>query len=171
MTIKEFKINLLPTKNKLFRMSLNLLNNRDDAEDAVQEVYMKIWKMQHKINSLKNIEAFLMTVARNHCLDKLKSKREKFISLNDNIINNVKSNYSEKNELTDLVDKVKQVMTQLPEQQRTIIHLRDIEGYSYDEIKEITGWDINYLRVNLSRGRNKIKETILKLQHYENARN
>lgn len=171
MTIKEFKINLLPLKNKLFHMSLNLLNNRDDAEDAVQEVYIKIWKMQHKINSLKNIEAFMMTVARNHCLDKLKSKREKFISLNDNIINNINSDSSDRNDQTDLVEKVKQVMKQLPEQQCTIVHLRDIEGYNYDEIEEITGWDLNYLRVNLSRGRKKIKETILKLQNYETARN
>ncbi len=171
MTTKEFKINLLPLKNKLFRMSLNLLNNRDDAEDAVQEVYIKIWKMQHKINSVKNTEAFMMTVARNHCLDKLKSKRERFISLNDNIINNVNSASSDANEQTELVDKVKHVIKQLPEQQRTIVHLRDIEGYDYDEIGEITGWDLNYLRVNLSRGRKKIKETILKLQHYEATRN
>lgn len=167
MTIKEFKINLLPLKNKLYRLSLGILSNRDDAQDAVQDIYIKIWKMQHKLNNLKNTEAFMMTVARNHCLDKLKSKRNRFLSLNENIANSSFPSPSISNEQADLIDKVKQVMQQLPEQQRTILHLRDIEGYEYEEIIEITGWDINYLRVNLSRGRKKIKETILKLQHYE----
>ncbi len=171
MTIKEFKTKLLPLKNKLFRLSLNLMNNRDDAEDAVQEAYIKIWKMQDKINSVKNIEAFMMTITRNICLDKLKSKRNKFLTLVDDITKVTSSNPYEITEQADLVNKVKQSMQQLPEQQRTLIHLRDIEGYEFHEILEITGWDMNYMRVNLSRGRKKIKETILKLQHYETARN
>jgi len=171
MTIKEFKTKLLPLKNKLFRLSLNLMNNRDDAEDAVQEAYIKIWKMQEKLNSLKNIEAFMMTITRNICLDKLKSKKNKFLTIVDDITKTTSSNPHEITEQADLVIKVKQTMQHLPEQQRTLVHLRDIEGYEFNEILEITGWDMNYMRVNLSRGRNKIKETILKLQHYETARN
>ncbi len=171
MTIKEFKIKLLPLKNKLFRLSLSLMNNRDDAEDAVQEVYIKIWEMQHKLNNIKNIEAFMMKVTRNLCLDKLKSKRNRFLSLNEDITKHAFSDPYDITEQADLVKNVKQVMQQLPEQQRTIVHLRDIEGCNYDEIIEITGWDMNYLRVNLSRGRKRIKETILKLQHYEISRN
>ncbi len=158
MTIKEFKTKLLPLKNKLFRLSLNLMNNRDDAEDAVQEAYIKIWKMQDKINSVKNIEAFMMTITRNICLDKLKSKRNKFLTLVDDITKVTSSNPYEITEQADLVNKVKQSMQQLPEQQRTLIHLRDIEGYEFHEILEITGWDMNYMRVNLSRGRKKIKK-------------
>ncbi len=171
MTIKEFKINLLPLKNKLFRLSLRILNNRDDAEDVVQEVYIKIWKMQDKLDNLNNIEAFMMTVTRNLCLDKIKSKRNKFLSLNEEVAKHIESNPHDITEQADSVNKVKEVMQMLPEQQRTIIHLRDIDGYNFEEITEITGWDINYLRVNLSRGRKKIKETILKLEHYEMSHN
>lgn len=171
MTIKEFKTKLLPLKNKLFRLSLNLMNNRDDAEDAVQEAYIKIWNMQDKFNSIKNIEAFMMTITRNICLDKIKSKKNKFLTIVDNITKTTSSNPHEITEQADLVIKVKQTMQHLPEQQRTLVHLRDIEGYEFNEILEITGWDMNYMRVNLSRGRKKIKETILKLQHYETARN
>lgn len=170
MTIEEFKINLLPLKNKMFRLSLNLFRNRDDAEDAVQEVLVKIWKMQNKLDDIKNIEAFAMTVTRNHCLDKLKSKRNKFMSLNEDIVKQAESDPYEVTEATDLVATVKKVMLQLPEQQRTIVHLRDIEGYDFEEIMKITGWEMNYLRVNLSRGRKRIKETIIKMQQYEEAR-
>jgi len=170
MTIKDFKIKLLPLKNKLFHLSLSIMNNRNDAEDTVQEVYIKIWEMRGKLNSLNNIEAFMMTVTRNLCLDKLKSKRNKFFTLNEDITMQTAINPHEITEQTDLVTKAKQIMQKLPEQQRTIVHLRDVEGYNYNEIMEITGFDINYVRVNLSRGRKKIKETILKLQHNETAR-
>jgi len=170
MTVKEFKIVLLPLKNKLFHLSLSIMNNRDDAKDTVQEVYTKIWEMRDKLNNINNMEAFMMTSTRNLCLDKIKSKRNKFLTLNEDFVKQTITNPYEITEQSDLVNKAKQIMQQLPEQQRTIVHLRDVEGYNYNEIIEVTGYDINYVRVNLSRGRKKIKETILKLQHNETAR-
>lgn len=170
MTIKEFKINLLPLKNRMFRLSLRLLNNRDDAEDAVQEVFVKIWNMKRKLDDIKNKEAFAMTVTRNHCLDKLKSKKNKFMTLNEEISMQEVPDPHENLESNDLIKNVQKIMSELPEQQRTIVHLRDIEGYDYDEIVNITGWAMNYLRVNLSRGRKRIKEAIIKMHQYEGAR-
>lgn len=168
MTIEEFKIKLLPLKNRIYRLALGLLDNSDDAQDTVQEVFIKIWKMQEKLNNIKNIEAFTMTVTRNHCLDKLKSKSNKHLSLNEEITETAHTPLNTA-ETTDLLAKVKQVLSGLPEQQKTIVHLRDIEGYNFDEIMNITGWDLNYVRVNLSRGRKRIKETIIKIQEYEGA--
>ncbi len=170
MTIKEFKINLLPLKNRMFRLSFGLLNNRDDAEDAVQEVMVKIWNMQKKLDDIKNTEAFAMTVTRNYCLDKLKSKKNRFLSLNEDIAKQTETTPYESLETSEMVSTVKKVITQLPEKQRTIVNLRDIQGYNFEEIMEITGWEMNYLRVNLSHGRKRIKETIIKMQQYENAR-
>ncbi len=170
MTIKEFKINLLPLKNRMFRLAMSILSNRDDAEDAVQEILVKIWKMQKKIEEIKNIEAFSITVTRNFCLDRIKSKKNRFLSLNEDITKQTNSNPYDSTEQSDLVKKVKHIIGQLPEQQRTIVNLRDIEGYNYDEIMKITGWEMNYLRVNLSRGRKKIKETITKMHQYEGSR-
>ena len=67
----------------------------------------------------------------------------------------------------DYVNMFNQIMKDLPEQQKTIIQLRDIEGYDFDEIMKVTGFDINYVRVNLSRGRKKIKDEIQKIHSYE----
>ena len=67
----------------------------------------------------------------------------------------------------DMIKQVKELMERLPEQQKTILHLRDVEGYEYKEIKEITGFELNYIRVNLSRARKSIKESLLKLQENE----
>lgn len=169
MTILEFKIKLLPLKNRMFKLAIILLGNSDDAEDAVQESFVKMWNMQEKLNNIKNHQAFALTITRNYCLDKLKSKRNKHITLNEDITQYTNSTPYETTEQLDLVKNVKEVIKKLPQQQRLIVHLRDIEGHNFEEIMEITGWELNYVRVNLSRGRKKIKETITKMHHYERA--
>ena len=73
-------------------------------------------------------------------------------------------------ERSDIVGKVKKFIQQLPEQQKTIVHLRDVEGCNFEEISKITGFELNYVRVNLSRGRKKVRESIQKLQGYEAER-
>jgi len=170
MTADEFKLRLLPAKNKLFRLASVLLTNRQEAEDAVQEVYLKMWDMRNDLGKYKSMEALMMTITRNHCLDKLKSKRNKAISLNEEINASVHQDVEQHSEHSDLVQQVKNVLMKLPEQQKTIIHLRDIEGYDYEEIVKITGFDMNYVRVNISRGRKKIRETIEKIQQYDTSR-
>jgi RNA polymerase sigma-70 factor (ECF subfamily) len=167
MTTEAFKTELLPKKNKLFRLALFLLKNREEAEDTVQEIYLKLWDMKDNLAKYNNIEAVMMTMTRNKCLDKLKAKREKFGSLNEEINNQPSINPMEQSIQKDMVIRVKELMKRLPEQQKTILHLRDVEGYEYKEIKDITGFELNYIRVNLSRARKSIKESLLKLEENE----
>jgi len=170
MTAEEFKSRLLPVKNKLFRLAFILLSNRQEAEDAVQEVYLKMWDMRKDLVKYKSTEALMVTITRNLCLDKLKTRKNKAISINQAF------NISESNdpelaaEEMDMVNIVKQVMQQLPAQQKTVIHLRDVEGYDYEEIVKITGFEMNYVRVNISRGRKKIRETVQKIQSYDTSK-
>lgn len=170
MTAEEFKISLLPLKNKLFRLAMRLLNNREEAEDTVQEVYLKIWKIRNDLNKYKSVEALMMTITRNMCLDKLKSKSNKFATLNENMFIAKTDEPSSHSEQAGTVTMVKSMIQQLPEQQKTIMHLRDVEGYEYEEILKITGYDLNYIRVNLSRARKKIRESIVNIQKHENTR-
>ena len=167
MTTEEFKTELLPKKNKLFRLAIFLLKNREEAEDTIQEVFLKLWDIRNSLSKYKNMEAVMMTMTRNKCLDKLKTKREKYISLNEQINNQPSINPMEQSVQQDMVVRVKEFMSRLPEQQKTILHLRDVEGYEYKEIGEITGFELNYIRVNLSRARKAIKESLLKLEENE----
>jgi RNA polymerase sigma-70 factor (ECF subfamily) len=167
MTVEKFKSELLPKKNKLFRLALFLLKNREEAEDTVQEIYLKLWDMRDSLNKYSNMEAVMMTMTKNRCLDKLKTKREKFGSFNEEINKQPLINPMEQSIQKDMIKQVKELMERLPEQQKTILHLRDVEGYEYKEIKEITGFELNYIRVNLSRARKSIKESLLKLQENE----
>ncbi len=167
MTAQEFKIRFLPLKDKLYRFAMRFLNNREEAEDTVQEIYLKVWEMGEQFNRYKNSEATLMTMVRNRSLDKLKTKKNKASELNEEITGSYQNDPLRGIENSDMVRLVRQLINRLPEQQKTILHLRDVEGMSFDEISGITGFDGNYIRVNLSRARKKIKESLQKAESHE----
>ncbi len=167
MTAEEFKIDLLPIKNKLFRLALNLVQNKQEAEDVVQEIYLKLWDMREKLVQYRSVEGLMVTMTRNLCLDRIKAKSNKFASLTYETANQTEDSQEDKSVRTDLVKQVKKLIGRLPEQQKTLVHLRDVEGYDYQEIVDITGFELNYIRVNLSRARKKIRETIQKIQYHE----
>lgn len=167
MTAEDFKNNLLPLKNKMFRLACRLLSNRQEAEDVVQETYLKIWNMRNDLAKYKNVDGLLMTMTRNLCLDMLKTKKNKFASLNSKMRVSDTANPYKQSETANNLQLVQQILNNLPEQQKTIIQLRDVEGYEFEEIMQATGLDLNYVRVNLSRGRKKIREEIQKIHSYE----
>ena len=119
MTTEDFKNNLLPLKNKMFRLAYRLLSNRQEAEDVVQETYLKTWKMRSDLKKYRNVEGLMMTMTRNLCLDTLKSKKNKFAGLNTQINASHTINPYEQSEEADNVKIVKQIMKRLPEQQKT----------------------------------------------------
>lgn len=166
MTPEEFKIKLLPLKNKLFRLAWHLTGQREEAEDVVQEVYMKVWDMRHQLGEYKSLEGLLVTMTRNRCLDRLRQKKNRTLPLKPETFNRPSDDLQRQTEVVDLVQKVKKMMTDLPEQQCTIMHLRDVEGHGFEEIAEVTGFDSNYIRVNLSRARKKIRMEIEKIEKY-----
>ena len=159
----------MPIKNKLFRLAFKLLSNRQEAEDAVQEVYLKTWNMRNNLEKYNSAEALMMTMTRNLCLDKLKSKKHRHQDLNSFHVPEKNADPYEQAAMADTVERVKQAIRNLPEQQKTIVHLRDVEGYELKEIAEIMGTDSNYVRVNLSRGRKKIREKLLNVYNHANG--
>jgi RNA polymerase sigma-70 factor (ECF subfamily) len=171
MTIEMFKIEVLPMKHKLYRLANRMLQNVPEAEDVVQEIFLRLWSRRDKLEEYKSIEAFAMTMTKNLCLDNLKSKRNKtdeYKKEHDQVID--KTPYSEM-EKGDSYNLVKKLIDQLPEQQKLIIHLRDIEGYGYEEIAEMMNISENTIRVNLSRARKKVRDTMIKRYNYEFTKN
>ncbi len=166
MNQSEFLNLVMPFKDKVFRFSKRLLVSSEEAEDATQELYLKLWKNREKISAYKNVEAFAMTMTKNYCFDRLKSKQASNLSL-------VHSNYKEKGtsldkkiELNDSVSIVHQLIANLPKQQRMIIQLRDIEQYEFEEIGKILDIKQTAVRVALSRARKTIKEQLIKQHNY-----
>jgi RNA polymerase sigma-70 factor (ECF subfamily) len=168
MDTKEFREKVLPISRKIFRYALRLLRDNHDAEDVVQDIWMKLWDKKDQVAELKSIEAYAFRMTRNLCLDKIKLKKPQYYDDREDATYRFDRPAEMPDplrivELKDTMDKVNQIIGKLPEQQQTLLQLRDIEGMQYDEISAITGLGVNTIRVNLSRARKNLRETLHKI--------
>ncbi len=166
MNQAEFLNIVVPFKDKIFRLAKRLLISTEEAEDATQEMLLKLWKNKEQIQNYKNVEAFSMTMTKNFCLDKLKSKHAQNLKI-------VHSNYKDENtslqkqiELNDSIDWVGKIIEDLPHQQKMVIQLRDIEQYDLDEIADMLDMNNTAVRVTLSRARKAIREQLTNTHSY-----
>ncbi|MDX1331647.1 MAG: RNA polymerase sigma factor [Robiginitalea sp.] len=166
MTQSEFLEIVMPFKDKLYRLAKRLLISSEEAEDATQEILMKLWSGKKKMASYRNVEAFAMTMTKNFCLDRLKSRQAGNLKL-------VHSNYTDGNaslqkevEVRDSLGWVERIMDELPEQQRMILQLRDVEAYEYEEIEKLLDMKPTAVRVALSRARKAVREKLLEKHRY-----
>ncbi|MCW8981999.1 MULTISPECIES: RNA polymerase sigma factor [Altibacter] len=165
MNQKEFLTTVMPFKDKLYRLAKRLLVSRDEAEDAVQEVFLKLWKGKQHMKRYKNPEAFAMTMTKNYCLDRLKSKQAGNLKIvHSNFQNH--ENLEKKIEAEDGVALVFTIMETLPEQQKMILQLRDVEQFEFAEIAEILDSNETAIRVALSRARKTVREALIKQYKY-----
>lgn len=166
MTPETFKIEVLPIKDRLYRFAKRIINNLPEAEDIVQEVFIRLWKKRDHLEEYRSVEAFAMIITKNLCYDYLKSKKRLTGELTN--LNDRGSEYTVElqTEFADSHNLIKELITRLPDKQRMIIQLRDIEGFEFEEIAEITGINTNAVRVNLSRARKTIRESIVKKHNY-----
>lgn len=167
MSLEDFKQRVLPVKNKLFRFALRMVGNVEDAEDIVQEVFIKVWNKREDMQKFLNMEAWCMKLVKNQSLDRIKSGHFKtFLHKENKDVQSQEHNPHGQSELNDTLNLVHDCISGLPEKQKQVVQLRDIEGYSYQEISEIMEIDVNQVKVNLFRARKAIKEKVLKEETY-----
>ncbi len=166
----SFQTDILPLKNELFRLALRITQNRFEAEDVVQETMLKVWKGRSDWDKIDNIEAYCLTVCRNLSLDKMRHM--------DNQVQNIEqesepadrsysANPEEQAVQHDRLQLVRQLISQLPEKQRTCMQLRDIEGKSYRDIATIIGISEEQVKVNIFRARQTIRERFQQAENFK----
>ena len=166
MNQNEFVLLIAPFKDKVFRLAKRLLLCTEEAEDATQEVLVKLWSNNENLDNYNSVEAFAMTITKNYCLDQLKSKRAGNLKMVHTNFTDREPSLDKKVEDSDSLHWVEKIIDQLPEQQRLIIQLRDIEQYEFEEIAKILEMNQTAIRVALSRGRKTIREFMLKTHNY-----
>jgi RNA polymerase sigma factor (sigma-70 family) len=166
MNQTEFITIINPFKDKLFRMAKRLLVSTEEAEDATQEVLVKLWTKSDQLNELRSIEAMAMTMTKNYCLDQLKSKRAGNLTLVHSNYTDREASLQQKVEDRDSMSWVEKIINELPEQQKLIIQMRDIEQYEFDEIAKIMNMNETAIRVALSRARKSIREFMTNTHNY-----
>jgi RNA polymerase sigma-70 factor (ECF subfamily) len=164
MTKTDFNNLVVSIGRKLYRYAYRILRDKEGSEDAVQEIFVKLWKMNTKLEEYESVEALAVTMIKNYSIDQL--RKQKYIEPADSnafsLYHDTEPSPQDKLEISETSAIMHRIINDLPEIYREIIQLRDIEEQSYEEIAEKTGQNINTLRVNLSRARKSVRDEFKK---------
>lgn len=157
----QFDTAVLPLRDKMFRFARSILLRPDEAEDVTQDTLLKLLQSPTGLAGCRNVEAFAMTVLRNGCYDRLRRRQ----------VRGYDSDFptlavpDDSGRMSDR-ELVAQAMARLPDAQREVLHLKDIEGYQTYEVAEMMDMEENRLRVILSRARKRMREEVIKIMEY-----
>ena len=163
----SFRDDILPLKDKLFRLALRITFDRAEAEDVVQDTMIRVWNKREEWTQFGSIEAYCLTVAKNLAIDRSQKKEAQNVELTPEM--------EEESEISGPYDQlvnnermsiIHRLINELPEKQRLIMQLRDIEGESYKEIAKILNLTEEQVKVNLFRARQKVKQRYLEIDEY-----
>ena len=167
MEAENFKQTFFSFHPKLYRIAFALVENKNDAEDILQDGYYKLWEKRKELTTIQNPEAFCVTMIKNLCLDFLRSPR---VRRQDEQLENIKatndSSPEEELVIRDHIEQIQQLIHHLPENQRMVLRLKGIDNCSSEEIEQITGLSAANVRTLLSRARKTIKEQFEKINNY-----
>ena len=164
----SFQNDVLPLKNKLFRLALRITLNREEAEDVVQDTLIKVWNARDRWQELDSIEAYSLTIARNLSLDRIKKMDNQNDSLEEQTVERLDSASTPSEQMIqkDKLNIVRNMINELPEKQRSCLQLRDIEGKAYKEIADILGITEEQVKVNIFRARQTVKQRFQQFDRY-----
>ena len=164
----DFRRDILPLKDKLYRLALRITLNPQEAEDIVQDTMIKVWNRRDSMDEIQSVEAFTMTICRNISLDHIKMRENQNASLEGMTIERPDKALSplEQTLQNDSIERIKNLMNGLPEKQRTCMQLRDFEGKAYKDIAEILSITEEQVKINIFRARKTVKEAFLKQDNF-----
>lgn len=163
----SFRDDVLPLKDKIFRLALRITLSRVEAEDIVQDVLIKVWNRRDDLAEVDSIEAYSLTVCRNLSLDRLQRKENDNVNLDDAPPTEADDAPPDLQMIrNERIDNIKRLIERLPIPQRAAMQLRDMEGKTYKEISAITGQTEEQVKVNIFRARQYIRKQIEKIENY-----
>ncbi len=167
MELEEFKSTVLPLRDKLFRIAFCITRSREEAEDVVQDVMLKVWDRLETWKEVDSTEAYCCRMARNISLGRLALKGNHTEELNGQQVSVGRADLpNERVEKEESLGMLRKLIARLPEAQRMVVQLRDVEGMSYQEIARVLEVSEEWVKVNLFRARKEIKGLFLKIENY-----
>lgn len=172
MTPEEFRRVILPEGRRLYALAFRFLNNREEAEDAVQEVMMKLWEDRTRLGDYANPAAWATTVTRNMCIDMLRKRRKMSHEEIDSarVTGKADEGTMTATDSREAAMLVNVIVERMKEPYRSAVILRDMEGYSYEEAAVVMQTSVETLRTTLSRARKNIREELQKIYSYGTGR-
>lgn len=164
MELEKFKTTVMPLREKLQVFAKSMLMNEVEAEDAVQETYLRLWHVRSQLGNHPNVGGYAMQTIKNICIDRLRVEKHNISLDNVNVAGSSLTPYTY-TEQKDSVLLIRKIIDSLPETQRRIILMRDVEDYELEEIAQIIGSDVTAVRVNLSRARKTVRNRFLDMNN------
>ena len=167
MSRNDFEDLVRQLARKLYGFAFRILRNQEEAEDAVQEVFIKLWKMKEKLQEYQSLDALAITMTKNYCIDIIRKNKPMTYGdqyQQEQMVTNLATPYEvvvQKETGTIL----RRIISQLPSNFRELITLKEIDGLSYEEMAVKTGQNINTLRVNIARARRLVRDEFNLYQH------
>ena len=167
MNAEQYEAVFYKMKDKLYRYALRFVKDGEAAEDVVQDVMYKLWQKRQEVDGIDNLEAWLMVLTRNRSLDILRKNKDNQVNIDEAYTVSDTAPIPDKQmENADLMEQLKLCLNQLPEKQRTIFHLREIEQMTYEEICTSTGFTLDDVKVSLFRARKHIQRMLSKINTF-----
>lgn len=154
MTVSEYNKSVDAHSNGVYRFILHNLRDADESKDIVQDTFEKLW-MTHETVNYEKVKSWLFTTAYRTMVDKIRRGKK-----SERMEEHHTDTLTDRQQHSDLKKIIREALDKLPEIQRSVIMLRDYEGYSYEEIGRITGLNESQVKVYIYRGRNTLKEYI-----------
>jgi RNA polymerase sigma-70 factor (ECF subfamily) len=163
----SFRRDILPLKDKLYRLALRITMDTAEAEDVVQDTMIRAWNKRDELAKYASIEAFCLAVARNLAIDRSERMDSQTAELTPDFsaLSEDRDPYEDMAHAEQL-QLIHRLMNQLPERQRTVMQLRDVEEKSYKEIAEALDMTEDQVKVTLFRARQAIKKRYLEIEDY-----
>ena len=163
MQQEQFKHEVLPLRKKLLRYAQCMLGNVEDAEDIIQEVYLKLWYMRGELQSYDSIIAISTLMTKNLCLNHIKVRGRSQESIDGLIVTDEEPEPDIQLEQKDNIEHVMRLIDCLPKLQQAILRMRHVDGFEIEEIAALTGSNAEAIRMNLSRARKKVRDQFFKI--------
>lgn len=159
MTARQFSDIYTPLSDSLYRVAYYLLESQADAEDAVQDLYIKLWNSRDTLDAVHNPGAYCITLMRNLCIDRIRKASRRVTA---ELKGDVSADECADDSLIykEQLGRIREAMEKLPKSQRTVLEMKTMQGLSYEEIQEKTGLGYTSLRVLLSNARKAIKRQL-----------
>ena len=163
----SFRNDILPLKDKLYRLALRITFDTAEAEDVVQDTLIRVWDKREEWGALQSVEAYCTTICKHLAIDRSQKKEQLHVELDEATqAQPDTSTPFEQLAAHDSLQLLQRLLSELPEVQQDIVQLREAEGKSYKEIATTLHLSEEQVKVYLFRARQKIRQKYAEIQKY-----
>ena len=158
--MSDFNNIWIPLADRFYRVAYYLLESEEDAEDALQELYLKLWAARSGLSAVQNPSAYGISMLKNICIDRIRKRMVRKAEPLEKVSHPEDADQESRTDMKDTLRYLLLEMEKLPQKQRTVLRMKAVEGLGYEDIARRTGLSEVYIRVLVTMARKTLKSKI-----------